>query len=35
MAIIFNEEEYAKEIIKNGIQLTSKKHYDLQVVATY
>lgn len=35
MAIIFNEEEHAKEIIKNGIQFTSKKHYDLQVVATY
>lgn len=35
MAIVFNEEKYAEIIIKSGIQLVSKKHYDLQVVANY
>ena len=35
MAIVFNEEKYAEDIINNGIQFSSKKHYDLQVAATY
>lgn len=35
MSIVFDEEEYAKSIISNGIQLISKKYYDLQIVANY
>nr|DAZ37716.1 MAG TPA: intron associated endonuclease [Caudoviricetes sp.] len=35
MAIVFNEEKYAEDIINNGIQFSSKKHYDLQLAATY
>lgn len=35
MSMIFNEEEYAKKIIENGIQNNKKKYYDLQIVANY
>ncbi len=35
MSIIFNEEEYAKKIMENGIQNNKRKYYDLQTVAIY
>ena len=35
MSIIFNEENYAKNILEKGIQLSSKTNYSLLLVATY